>query len=165
MDGSFRDDVAIQGSVFRRIAADSSGASELRDRIRDGGALLGGAQRPITLVGMRGSLHAARTALYRFAQLGRLAVAYDAGELLHFGLPGLPSEASVLAISQSGKSVEIVEVAERLCDADGGRALLAIVNDLDSSPSDRCRPDGSRCRVGSGDPDLHRCLGSPVACR
>jgi len=132
MKGSFRDDIGIQGSMVREIAAASSAESELCDRIRDGAALLGGAHQPIVLVGMGSSLHAARTALHRFAQLGRLAVAYDAGELLHFGLPGLPSGASVIAISQSGKSAETVEVAERLCDADRGRALLAIVNDLDS---------------------------------
>ncbi len=132
MSGSFRDDIAIQGSIVRRIAAASSGEFELRDRIRDGGALLGGAHRPIVLVGMGSSLHAARTALHRFAQIGRFAVAYDAGELLHFGLPGLPSGASVIAISQSGKSAETVEVAERLREADRKRLLLAIVNDLDS---------------------------------
>lgn len=117
---------------MREIAAASAAESELRDRIRDGAVLLRGAHRPIALVGMGSSLHAARTALDRFAQLGRLVVAYDAGELLHFGLPGLPSGASVIVISQSGKSAETVEVAERLCDADRDRALLAIVNDLDS---------------------------------
>ena len=132
MNGSFRDDIGIQGTVIRQIAAASSGAFELRDQIRDGATLLGGTHRPIAFVGMGSSLHAARTALHRFAQLGRLAVAYDAGELLHFGLPGLPSETSVVAISQSGRSAETVAVAERLCEADRGRQLLAIVNDLDS---------------------------------
>ena len=132
MSGSFRDDIGIQGSVIRRIAAASSGELGLLDRIRDGAALLGGAHRPIALVGMGSSLHAARTALHRFAQIGRFAVAFDAGELEHFGLPGLPSEASVIAISQSGKSAETVAVAEQLRAADRGRQILAIVNDLDS---------------------------------
>jgi glutamine---fructose-6-phosphate transaminase (isomerizing) len=132
MTGEFRSDVAAQGSVVRGIAAAAADPHGLGAALIAATGLLGDADRPIVLVGMGSSLHAGRTALPRFAAIGRWASAIDAGELLHFGLSGLPADAALVLVSQSGRSAETVALAERLRSAAPDRPILAIVNDLDS---------------------------------
>ena len=52
----------------------------------------------------------------------------EAGELLHYGLPAIGAEALVVLVSQSGRSIETVAVAERLRAA-GHQRLVAVTND------------------------------------
>lgn len=132
MSDPFRADVAAQGPVVRAIATAASRDGELGAELRTAAVVLGDVARPILIVGMGSSLHAARTSLARFAAIGRFAVALDAGEFLHFGLGGLPPGAVVIAISQSGRSAETVAVVERLRAAGGDRPVVALVNEPDS---------------------------------
>jgi glucosamine--fructose-6-phosphate aminotransferase (isomerizing) len=56
-------------------------------------------------------------------------VALDAGEFLHFGLNGVPADAVVIAISQSGRSAETVAVVERLRATRPDVPIVAMVNE------------------------------------
>ncbi len=53
----------------------------------------------------------------------------DAGELLHFGLQGIKGDEIIIAISQSGESVETRKVVEKLKDK---VTVLSIVNNRSS---------------------------------
>jgi len=81
----------------------------------------------IVFTGMGTSEFAPEMVLQRLAGAGIDATTIDAGELLHYPrpLPGL-----LVAISQSGESVETRTVAERLPDRG---ALVAIVNNTEST--------------------------------
>jgi glucosamine--fructose-6-phosphate aminotransferase (isomerizing) len=126
---AFYADIAAQPGVIRGLAAAAATGGDLAGELKTAAALIGGRDRPIVLTGMGSSLHAARTVLARFAAIGRTASAVDAGELLHFGLDGLPPRAAIVAISQSGRSAETVAVAARLRAADPERIIVGLVND------------------------------------
>lgn len=125
----FYTDIAAQPELIRGLAEAAAPGRELADELDTAVALIGGRERPLVLTGMGSSLHAARTALARFAGIGRSVSAVDAGELLHFGLAGLPADAAIVAISQSGRSAETVALAARLRDADPERTIVGLVND------------------------------------
>ena len=80
---------------------------------------------------MGASLAAGRVLPSLFATHSRLAVVSDAGELLHYGLGSTAQGAAAIAISQSGRSIETVRVAERL-GAERRLPVIALVNDLES---------------------------------
>jgi glutamine---fructose-6-phosphate transaminase (isomerizing) len=86
--------------------------------------------RPVYFTGMGSSLYAADAVLPQLNEAGIDARAWEAGEWLHYGPPDLSSRALVIAVSQSGESVETRVLAERI----GGRAaLVAVTNDEASS--------------------------------
>lgn len=121
---AFERDIAAQPDVLRSLTAwyAAEGAARLR-AVRD---LAQGASR-IVLVGMGSSLAAAIPAAALVAR-SMTAYAVEAGELLHYGLDDVPGDALVVVISQSGRSVETLAVAERL-RARGQRRICAVTND------------------------------------
>ncbi|MEO8229969.1 MAG: SIS domain-containing protein [Chloroflexota bacterium] len=126
---AFYADIAAQPGVVRGLATAAAEGGYLSAELATAARLIGSRDRPIVLTGMGSSLHAARTALARLAEMGRSVSAVDAGELLHFGLGGLPSNAAVVAISQSGRSAETVALAARLRTADPERVIVGLVDD------------------------------------
>jgi glucosamine--fructose-6-phosphate aminotransferase (isomerizing) len=52
----------------------------------------------------------------------------DAAELLHFRLPGVPPEAIVVCVSQSGRSAETLRVAERLAERRPRPLVVSVTN-------------------------------------
>jgi glucosamine--fructose-6-phosphate aminotransferase (isomerizing) len=84
----------------------------------------------LVFVGMGSSLAAAIGVCPRLDRGGRFAVAVDAGEMLHYGLPGLVGDTGIVLISQSGRSAETVRLLESLPAA--GRGAVAVTNDPDS---------------------------------
>lgn len=119
---AFLAEIAGQPEAMRRAA---DGLAEQRAALeivaRDGAA------GPVVFTGM-GASHAACqvpvTALTDAAVDARRA---DAAELLHFGLPALASAATVVLVSQSGRSAETLALARAIADA-GGPSTLAVTN-------------------------------------
>jgi glutamine---fructose-6-phosphate transaminase (isomerizing) len=124
---AFERDIAAQPEALRGALAFYAG---------DGVALLDAARTHaaqasrVLLVGMGSSLSAALPAADRISRR-RPAFACEAGELLHYGLADVRDDALVVLISQSGRSVETLAVAEQLRSR-GHRHLVAVTNDPDS---------------------------------
>jgi glucosamine--fructose-6-phosphate aminotransferase (isomerizing) len=79
---------------------------------------------------MGSSLAALYPTHLRLLAAGRPAVLVEAGELLHYAADGLGAESVVVMVSQSGESVEIVRLLERI----GGRAtVLGVTNEPEST--------------------------------
>lgn len=84
----------------------------------------------VMVVGM-GSSRSAALPTVRVIDRRLPAGAVEAGELLHYGLSDVGPECLVVLVSQSGRSVETVAVAERLA-ARGHPRVVAVTNDADS---------------------------------
>jgi glucosamine--fructose-6-phosphate aminotransferase (isomerizing) len=89
-----------------------------------------GGRAPVLFTGMGSSLYAAEGALSRLAAGGIPAHLWEAGEWLHYGGDLPASAALVVAISQSGESVETRELTGRLS---GRVPVVAVTNYPDSS--------------------------------
>jgi glucosamine--fructose-6-phosphate aminotransferase (isomerizing) len=119
-------DILGQGELLREVLL----VYRQPDLLRSAAALLSPGC-PVVFTGMGSSLAAARPAAARVAAAGVWACATEAGELLHYGLDGLPRGSLVVLISQSGRSAETLAIGERLHALRRTRAV-AIVNDLES---------------------------------
>src|SRR5690348_3391009 len=78
---------------------------------------------PVLFTGMGSSLYAADAVIPCLAEVGMDAAAREAGEWLHYGMDGTPSAGLVVAISQSGESIETRLLVEQL----SGRVPIAAV--------------------------------------
>ncbi len=85
---------------------------------------------PVIFVGMGSSLYAPQIVTPLLNSHGVNTSIKEAGELLHYGLNGIPRNALVIAISQSGESVETRQVVEKLA---GQCRIAVITNNLDSA--------------------------------
>jgi glucosamine--fructose-6-phosphate aminotransferase (isomerizing) len=90
------------------------------------------ASRLPVFTGMGASYHACYPAVNALASRGKAAVHADAGELLHFRLPLLDERTLLVAVSQSGRSAEVVRLAESLRAEASRPPLLAVTNGLDN---------------------------------
>jgi glucosamine--fructose-6-phosphate aminotransferase (isomerizing) len=93
-------------------------------------ARLPGARDATTFAGMGSSLYASYAVLPAFWQAGRRAAPVEAGEILHFGLPGWRPDGLCVAVSQSGESAETRAVAERVGES---HPIIAVTNDTESA--------------------------------
>ncbi len=120
----FEGDIGAQAMALQRVATHyaADGCEALDAAVR-----LGAGATQVLMVAMGSSLSAAMPAV---ATIGGVlpADAREAGELLHYGLGSVRPETLVVLVSQSGRSVETVAVAERLRAA-GHRRLVAVTND------------------------------------
>lgn len=91
--------------------------------------------RHVMFVGMGTSLFASMLGTYQLHEAGILANSYEAGELLHFQHPIVSSNDLVILISQSGKSVELLKLAESL---KGNATLAAITEDTEGQMASAC---------------------------
>lgn len=82
----------------------------------------------LVLCGMGASYFATYPAFLRLLGAGASACRLEAGELLHFGGGALAPGSTLLVVSQSGRSAEVV----RLLQARGGAAVVGVTNDPDS---------------------------------
>jgi glucosamine--fructose-6-phosphate aminotransferase (isomerizing) len=106
-----------------------------RDALARGAELLRAAPLPL-LAGMGSSFHGGHALQALFDAAGRPARNVDAGELLHFA--SLPRGATVLFLSRSGRSVEIVELLRKARSASA--TLIGVTNDRDSPLARECDP-------------------------
>jgi glucosamine--fructose-6-phosphate aminotransferase (isomerizing) len=88
----------------------------------------------IVLTGMGSSLAAGHALV---AALGRAGIPVDlvnAAELLHFGLPTLDARTTLVVVSQSGRSVEVVRIVEALGDVGARRPFVIGVTNGSANP-------------------------------
>lgn len=127
----FELDIGAQGDALRGTIAHYAdvGGVDLLAACRLAG------DGPVAFIAMGSSLSAAYPAA---AILGasRQAMALEAGELLHYGLDGLPHGTLAVVVSQSGRSAETLAVAQRL-RVRTGIGLVAVTNDP-ASPMAAC---------------------------
>ena len=83
----------------------------------------------VILTGMGSSLNATYPAMTFMAEHGITAISLDASELLHYHFPLADEKSALVAVSQSGRSVEICALAERLT---GKIPLIGITNEPES---------------------------------
>ena len=122
---SFLGDVAAIPDVVAGLLADHR---RLLDERVSAAARLIGAADEVVFAGMGSSLAAASAVLPRLHAGGRSAVAIDAGELLHAGLPGLVRDRPLVLVSQSGRSAEIAGLIDRLAGSGVGE-IVGVTND------------------------------------
>jgi len=99
----------------------------LQAQLREAATLLRGTKH-VFLTGIGASWHAAMGAGALFSQQGRPVHLIEAAELLHFA--SIPPGAVVIALSRTGRSIEIVQLASKVRDA--GARLVGITNSPDS---------------------------------
>jgi len=98
---------------------------------------------PIYITGIGSSWHAGMALLAFFQEHGRPAILVDASELLHFS--AIAPGATVIVLSRSGKSIEVVGLLDRLRSA--GARIIAVTNTPTSAlarQADVCVPVHAR---------------------
>ena len=124
----FMTEILDQPPALRRAAAWLGGHADfyaLRESLRDRqGALL--------LTGMGSSFHACQAASSALGQRGVLAVTTNTAELLHFQWKTAAAAGAVVLVSQSGRSVEVLRLAEKLASLAHRPRLIAITNGTDN---------------------------------
>jgi glucosamine--fructose-6-phosphate aminotransferase (isomerizing) len=98
-------------------------SGEGRQTLNDGATLLRKA-RQVYLTGIGSSWHAAMTAAALFNAGGRPVHLHDAAELLRFAT--FPPDSSVVAISRTGRSVEIVQLLSKVRES--GATVIGVTN-------------------------------------
>jgi len=86
--------------------------------------------RQLIFVGMGSSLFAGVFASYLLSRAGIWSQYQDASELLHHRLPALPGDAMLVAVSQSGETIETRKVVQALR---GRLPIIAVTNNPQSS--------------------------------
>ncbi len=86
-------------------------------------------RRRIIFTGMGTSLHAPYLIKRDLMSIPPTVEIRDAGELLHFGLPGIQPDDVIVAVSQSGESAETRAVVNAL---EGRIPVVSVVNDHES---------------------------------
>ena len=125
-DCSYLHDLIDQpDAVARTIAglADEDGLDRLQ------GALRNGRWRRVVLTGMGSSYWACRPLYLRLLKEGVTPAMVETGELIHYERDWLTPDTLVVAVSQSGRSVEIVRLLE--C-ARGRSEIVGVTNTADS---------------------------------
>jgi len=126
-DTRFVREIKEQPAALRSLAGYYGG--------REGEAVLAEAagrilrKKRVILTGMGTSLHVSYLLLHECAGIRPYVTVREAGELLHFGLPGVCGDDIVVAVSQSGESAETKRVVEELC---GRVEIISIVNSMES---------------------------------
>jgi glutamine---fructose-6-phosphate transaminase (isomerizing) len=92
----------------------------------------------VVLTGMGSSYDACYAPVTALAAGGVACSMVDAAELLHFRLPVLTPSTLLVCISQSGRSVELVRIVERLAERASRPVLLSITNGLDNPLAAAC---------------------------
>ena len=125
--GNFPDpfiaEIAGQPDALRRAA---SGLENQRSVLHD--IARASAGRTLVFTGMGSSYDACYPAVAELARAGIAAIMLDAAELLHFRTGMLRRSTMLVAVSQSGESVEVVRVAAGLAGQAERPAVVAITN-------------------------------------
>ncbi len=120
-------EIAGQPEAIRRAARAIAGQVEQLRRLA--------VQRPdgaLVMTGMGSSYDACHVTATVLAEAGRMAYLINAAELLHFRTATLDARTALVVVSQSGQSVEIVRLLERLAGRPDRPFVVAITNGLDN---------------------------------
>jgi glucosamine--fructose-6-phosphate aminotransferase (isomerizing) len=125
IEGAYVRDLLEQADSLRRTLA-----TPLPAELSGVAARLRTPQRPsVILTGMGSSYHALHPLAIRLAESGIYPVMLETSELIYYWNGLLGTNTVVIAVSQSGRSAEIL----RLLEIDAGRStLIAVTNDLNS---------------------------------
>jgi glucosamine--fructose-6-phosphate aminotransferase (isomerizing) len=91
----------------------------------------------VVFTGMGSSYDACYPAVNELAARGVLAVHVDTAELLHFRTNLLAPGTPLVVVSQSGRSAEVVRLAELVADRPDRPLVLSVTNGLDNVLGDR----------------------------
>jgi glutamine---fructose-6-phosphate transaminase (isomerizing) len=123
---SYLHDLIEQPDAVSRTVAALSDEHSL-DRLE--GALRSGRWRRVVLTGMGSSCWACRPLYLRLLKNGLTPVMVETSELIHYERDWLTPDTLVIAVSQSGRSVEIVRLLEI---ARGRSEIIGVTNTADS---------------------------------
>jgi len=124
----FMTEILEQPPAIRRAAALLGNRADffaLTESLRD-------RQGPLLLTGMGSSFHACQAAASALGQRGVLAVTMNTAELLHFQWKTAAAASAVVLVSQSGRSVEVLRLAQKLASLARRPRLIAITNGTDN---------------------------------
>jgi glucosamine--fructose-6-phosphate aminotransferase (isomerizing) len=107
---SFLDDVIGQPEAVEETLAQLTGDAALLGRLGE----LRQRHDSVVLTGMGSSLAALYPTHLRLLRAGVPAVWLEAGELLHYAADGLGPKSAVVMVSQSGESIEITRLLDKL---------------------------------------------------
>jgi len=135
---AFLDEVAQHGKVLRDLIdfyrSDTGG-----ELLTVAGGMASRRPRSVTFAGMGTSEFVPLVVRdYLGDKFPAPVVIWEVGELLHYGIESIRDDDVVIAISQSGESVETRSVVERLRDH---RGLISVTNDSGSTVAWRSRLD------------------------
>lgn len=126
---SFLDEIAEQGKVLRDLT--EYYRSDGSDMLRLASRMLTPRTRSIVFTGMGTSEFVADSVRSYLGEKTTVpVVVWEAGELLHYGMDGIRDDDMIIAVSQSGESVETRKVVEKL---ERHRGVLSITNNPDST--------------------------------
>jgi glucosamine--fructose-6-phosphate aminotransferase (isomerizing) len=120
-------EIAGQPGALRRAAAALSSQVEALERVAEAAA---DASTMPVFTGMGSSYFACYPAVIDLSAAGVPSLHLDTAELLHFRAGVLDERSVVVAVSQSGRSAELVRLADRV--AGGGPTLISVTNGLDT---------------------------------
>ena len=124
----FLAEIAGQPDALRRAGAALDDQRPTLEALADAAADAGA----VVLTGMGSSYDACFPAVNELAARGVLALHVDTAELLHFRSQVLNPSTVLVIVSQSGRSAEIVRLAESLAETSSPPAVLSVTNGLDN---------------------------------
>jgi glutamine---fructose-6-phosphate transaminase (isomerizing) len=137
--GNFPDpfiaEISGQPDAMRRAAAGMADQLPALETLAAGGADPA-APRALVFTGMGSSYDACYPAVTELAAAGVTALQLDAAELLHFRRPMLGSGVVLVAVSQSGRSAELVRLVGSLRTAASRPLIAAVTNGADNPLAD-----------------------------
>src|SRR5215813_2158213 len=143
----FMTEILDQPPALRRAAALLDGQADyfaLTESLLD-------RRGPLLLTGMGSSFHACQAAASALGQRSVLAVTTNTAELLHFQWKTAAAASAVVLVSQSGRSVEVLRLVEKLISLAHRPRLIAITNGTDNpltSLVDVCLDTAAGAEVG-----------------
>src|SRR5262245_3100728 len=129
----FLAEIAGQPAALRRAADGLTAQRDTLEALAEQAARAGG----VVLTGMGSSYDACFPAVNELSARGILALHIDTAELLHFRSHALGSSTVLVVVSQSGRSAEVVRLAETLGDLAARPIVLSITNGRDNPLAER----------------------------
>ena len=124
----------VEGAYLRDLLAQPQALEDAVAGLSTASAHLAGGFDSIILTGMGASFHALHPLHIQLVAHGFHAAMYETSELIHYFPAALTPRTLLVAVSQSGRSAEIV----RLLDLAGGRVpAIAVTNNADSDLATR----------------------------
>lgn len=123
----FLEEIYQQPGALREMLEYYRGAGE--ERLEEAVERIRSSSGKLLFTGMGSSFYAPLTVRYCLLQGGVATEIWEAGELLHYGIESCSEETVVVAVSQSGESIETRRVVE---EVRGKCTVVAITNNTES---------------------------------
>jgi len=127
IEGPYLNDILDQPRALEATLAGLSCPKELRALAQ---MLRNGEFRCVVLTGMGASFHALHPSNHEFIEHGIVSVMVETSELVHYQSRLLDPRTLIVAVSQSGQSVEML----RLLEANAGRSKIIAITNTARSP-------------------------------